>query len=410
LTYGVGLSIERMIAALTYALGAAPRFVAQYGAKDAFWADVTAELDAGRPLIGANSHHAFVIAGYQVRRGHRLIFVNDPARRMQWIDIDASRMPASQLSTFIMRSPPRVAHQEPEVTRDGDGDGVMDFDELERFKTNPLNPDTDGDGVRDKEDIVAGVFETEFQLGYAYSPGPHNVGRDFDADGLPTELDADSDWPATGNARGQLDGCTDGEEDASANGFHDGSETSNFNPGDDQCARLRGVLSFAVSAQNPTGLARRIDDRLVVHVRLKPDPSAPPGSYIDDGSTYAYKGVAHMAIDTGDPTCTVWGREHASVSGPFTKANHDIGGTRGDDGTLVVGASGDVPAQVDGNLCGTPIARATQRSFSLGDCIGHLRQSANGQRTYTFACFTKPNMGPGWTVTRYSMQGFVKVR
>lgn len=410
LSYGVGLSIERVIAALTYALGAPPRFVAQYGTMDAFWADVTAELDAGRPLIGANTHHAFVIAGYQVRRGHRQIFVNDPARRMQWIDIDASRLPASQLSTFILRPPPRVARQEPEVTRDSDGDGVVDFDELERFKTSPMNPDTDGDGVRDKEDIVSGVFETEFQLGYAYSPGPNNVGRDFDGDGLPTEIDADSDWPATGNAQGKRDGCNDGEEDTSTNGFHDGNETSNFNPGDDHCARLRGNLSFALSAQNPTGLVRSIDERLVIHVQLKPDPSQGPGSYIDDGSTYTYKGVAHSAVDTGDPTCTIWVREHASVSGPFAQANHDIGGTRADDGTLVIGASGDVPAQAQANLCRTRFAPATQRSFALGDCTGHLRQSAGGQRTYTFACGTRPNMGPGWTVTRYSVQGFVRVR
>lgn len=42
----------------------------------------------------------------------------------------------------------------PLVSMDSDGDGVMDFDELERFGTDPYNIDTDGDGLGDKEDIL----------------------------------------------------------------------------------------------------------------------------------------------------------------------------------------------------------------------------------------------------------------
>ena len=36
---------------------------------------------------------------------------------------------------------------------DTDNDGLMDYDEVKTFQTNPLKADTDGDGVIDGEEV-----------------------------------------------------------------------------------------------------------------------------------------------------------------------------------------------------------------------------------------------------------------
>jgi len=40
------------------------------------------------------------------------------------------------------------------VCSDADGDGIADYDEINIWKTNPLNPDSDGDGFTDLEEIT----------------------------------------------------------------------------------------------------------------------------------------------------------------------------------------------------------------------------------------------------------------
>ena len=412
LNYGQGLDIPHTVAAMAYAMGAPPEVVLDYGTKDQFWSDLTSELKGGRPMVGANGHHAFVIRGYELRGRRRLIFINDPANGQQTIDIDAARLPASQLTTFKFLSTPKIARQEPEVTRDGDGDGVVDFDELERFKTNPMNQDTDADGVHDKQDIRAGVFEVEFDLGYAWNPGPNSPGRDFDEDGLPTELDADSDWPVGGNSRGVSDGCLDGDEDKNGDGIHDASETFNFNPSDDKCARLRGVITYSYAMDNPTSqsIVKTTDETVVVQVKLKPDPNGSSGQYIDDGSTFSARATAHLEIDTGDPACTIWANEWFSASGAFDQPNDQLAGTRGDS-TLVVGAMADRRSQTFASVCTVGSGPGqSEGTVNLGECEGKLSQTQGGQQTYVFDCTTKPTPGLGWNVSRYFIKGYVRVR
>jgi hypothetical protein len=417
LVYGRGLDVVHVVAAITYALGAAPEIVLAYQTKTDFWNDVTAEIKRGRPVIGANWHHAFVIKGYQLVGRRRFIYINDPANGQQRIDIDAARLPPSQLTTFKFLAQLRVARQEPEVTRDSDGDGVVDFDELERFKTNPMNFDTDADGVYDKYDIKSGVFEKEFGYGYVWNPGPNSFGRDYDQDGLPTEIDADSDWPVGGRRlRGGppvSDGCLDGDEDKNGDGVRNPSESSNFSAIDDKCARLSGVLAYSVAMDNPTptSVGKSTEESVVVHVKLKPDPNDSQGHYIDDGSTFVAHFNAHMQIDTGDPACTIWANEWMSASGPFNQPNDDVGGYRADDGTLSVGIKADRPTQTFGNTCtqGSGSGQG-EHAINLGDCTGNLNTTQAGQRTYLFTCATKPRPAMGWNVSRYYVTGYVRVR
>lgn len=225
LMYGVGISGVEAWEALQWAVGDVT--VPALTSFDDMWNIVVREIDAGRPVAGANSHHAFVATGYEVTSGRRLITLNDPwPGRTYKQDVDRIRLPLSDFNFFVMPATPDVRQQEVSVTTDSDDDGVYDFDETQRFQTNPNDDDGDQDLLRDKQDIVTGVFDPKY--GYAATNFPY--GRDVDSDGVPTERDRDSDEG----------GCLDGLEDENRNGHHDGSELYNFNGDDDP--GCRGVV------------------------------------------------------------------------------------------------------------------------------------------------------------------------
>jgi hypothetical protein len=143
--------------------------------------------------------------------------------------------PGKTLFLWGMPLPQPVgARQEPEINMDSDGDGVNDFDEIKRFHTNPNGPDTDGDKVPDLADIRASVFDKT----YAFNKllGSQDTRDDWDHDGLPMELDRDSDG----------DSCSDGFEDFNLNGNFDPdqSETWNFDSHDTRCSRWTGTTVF----------------------------------------------------------------------------------------------------------------------------------------------------------------------
>ncbi|MCL5096996.1 MAG: hypothetical protein M1608_05610, partial [Candidatus Omnitrophica bacterium] len=87
---------------------------------------------------------------------------------------------------------------DPGIAQDSDGDGLCDFDEIERFGTDPDDLDSDRDGINDKTEVWSYLF------------GTGRVPRkpDIDGDGMRAEMDPDSD----------NDGCLDGEEDVNGNG------------------------------------------------------------------------------------------------------------------------------------------------------------------------------------------------
>jgi hypothetical protein len=409
---GQGMPWARLMAAGLFALGALPGdnsgALAPFGSltRDDFWKAIMIEIDAGRPVMAHYPGHAIVVRGYELRGVRRLVYINDPFYGRYALDLDAPTPPPMGKSIIMIwtyPNHPAVAHQEPEVSKDTDGDGVFDFDETERFRTNPNNQDTDRDGVRDKQDIASGIYESEFGLGYAFTPGPNSPGRDFDFDGSPTELDPDSDGG----------GCKDGEEDLNGDGERTGAELANFDQTDDVCGTLEGNVSYAIDAVNtdPNNLAKEISDQGVILVKLKPQS---PGSatYVDAGSTFSYQGHARMEIPVG-PNCVMWGREMSRGAGPFTGGNAEIGGSRGDDGTLALGATAGVPAESWAGGCGPGGATQAERTMSFPDCTGRLAPSRAGQqgsKTYAFACTTKPDLGPGWTVTRFYARGFIRVR
>lgn len=91
------------------------------------------------------------------------------------------------------------------VFNDSDGDGIVDFDEIQRFGTNPFNPDSDGDGINDYEEIydykMCETYSNTF-MPYVFKLNNQTINQpqisyidqsDFDGDGLHAAIDKDSD-------------------------------------------------------------------------------------------------------------------------------------------------------------------------------------------------------------------------
>jgi hypothetical protein len=250
LNYGYGLTGRQIYQALQFALGAVPGAHEVPPQLSDFWKDITAEIDAGRPVLAVTRQHAVVVTGYSMANGKQLIAINDPWSGNYQVDIAAqsSALGLPILGYLSMPAAVKAASDEPEIRQDSDGDGVVDFDETQRFHTNPGDPDTDLDGVKDKADIRASVFDTR----YGYARG-HPEGRDFDGDGLPMELDADADEG----------GCFDGMEDLNGNGKYeaDAQETYSFDLMDDPCIFGSDRI---VLLSDSTGLTGRIQQTIIL--------------------------------------------------------------------------------------------------------------------------------------------------
>lgn len=255
----------------------------------ASFTDLKNYIDDGRPLAVAWGGHYRVIDGYRDDAGNEFVHILDPWPVTEPSDSDKwmlfSNIPSGYYCYAAPANPTSVKFDEPEIWMDSDGDGIVDFDEINRFGTDPFNADSDFDGVMDKEDIreylfdAAGTYgppafyqqmlldlETDFpamadtsdppdgtadkivvtmHLNAGHPIFPHvnydvNTGdpvpwtdnwplinqikarADFDGDGSRKELDPDND----------SDGLLDGQEDTNGNGIFeiDLDETSNFNP------------------------------------------------------------------------------------------------------------------------------------------------------------------------------------
>ncbi len=330
-----------------FALGTAYAAQAR-GDVDALWNSIKRQIERGKPVLAVRPGHAFVIVGYKISSGDRVIVVNDPwedtrqefnlgdgfgfAEVLTWWHF----LPAGN---FVGRD------QEASITQDADADGVVDFDETERFQTKPDDNDTDGDGVGDKQDILASVFDAQF--GYAR----FRTGRDEDRDGHPMERDPDSDGG----------GCRDGQEDQNANGIYERAvlsnpESWNFRFLDDSCQGLAGHLTYQVHLSVtvvPDIQWGGEESWTGINVRLKPVPDQ-PGYYEDDGSTFQYTGSRHSL--TVAPNCRMIGQSWASSSGDFVGSG--VGLAKGritDDGSLAVHFSAGIRSEdISGwaDICG----------------------------------------------------------
>ncbi|HVZ21315.1 MAG TPA: hypothetical protein VG871_09655 [Vicinamibacterales bacterium] len=410
LNFGTGLNWIEEAAAVTFALDVVPIGDGHFTTPDEAWNAIRTSINRGRPVIGGypfstgSGGHEFVVKGYREANGQRFIVVNDPLGSSYEKNIDSTRTPIARLQWMFLPGPDgtqfRGHRQEPALTRevDSDFDGVLDFDETERFHTDPHNRDSDGDGVWDKADIASGVFDDTY--GYArHTASPK--GRDFDGDGLPTERDPDSD----------NGGCTDGIEDEDGNGDRDVRETWNFDDGDDVCRGVNGVLKWTTvvrfTVPEAPDFSLFIAETGRITLRLKGDPTR-TGGLLDDGSTFRAEHSAQVIVFR-DAGCTAFGREFQSGSGAFRgDPGNEIGGMR-DQTSLVIGAGGPIDGHSFANLCvfsgGGPMASG----FSFPDCEGHADPNAPG--TYVFDC-RAPAIPPppNYKLLVWSVTGRVTVR
>jgi len=202
LAYGDALSKEKGIGVMLLAFGGVDEMCGTNTTE--IWNFLQESLAMGFPPIGAISSHAVVVTGSRIVTpggdgpvaDERFVSVSDPYVGQYDVNFDDQVFPClwrPAAGTII------GAFDDAGIASDSDGDGVVDFDEVERFGTDPNNPDTDQDGLNDKEDIAESVFEPG--IGYASDFAfvgdeflglpPH--GRDWDRDGLSKELDCDND-------------------------------------------------------------------------------------------------------------------------------------------------------------------------------------------------------------------------
>ncbi|MEE0998083.1 MAG: hypothetical protein UIH41_00290, partial [Treponemataceae bacterium] len=132
---------------------------------------------------GADGGHAMVLNGYKIQmNGDVYIHVlnTDNMGNSEWryycnisflgLDIIGNAilngiehlidiLADTNISNDFFRAhyiPPLLAKgrtSRPSIFEDADSDGIVDFDEIERFKTNPSTNDSDGDGVNDFDEI-----------------------------------------------------------------------------------------------------------------------------------------------------------------------------------------------------------------------------------------------------------------
>jgi hypothetical protein len=183
--------------------------------------DIKYRLDKNSPIIrddGTTEHRITLIDGYTIDEEGEFVHVIDPLTGTE------SKILYENLSVFVVWYPYvydgviTARSDEPTIWMDSDGDGIVDFDEINRFHTNPYNPDTDGDGIDDKTEIRSYTFLSNDAFDSKDIRKP-----DADGDGLRAELDYDSDGG----------GVPDGLEDLNHNGKVDQGETDPLNPSDD---------------------------------------------------------------------------------------------------------------------------------------------------------------------------------
>jgi len=166
--------------------------VVRFAGKPDF-SQIEAWINSGSPIIrddGGSLHLFSVIYGYDTNG--QMVYVIDP------LTGNESKISYDSLEVYIavVASGTNITPRsdEPTIWMDSDGDGVCDFDEINRFHTNPYNNDTYGLGISDKlaiqyeymnnsatvppnqnvSETTGGVFDRQSlnRTGYASTEGP----------------------------------------------------------------------------------------------------------------------------------------------------------------------------------------------------------------------------------------------
>ena len=187
--------------------------------------EVRTWIGAGIPLYVWTEGHVMLLDAYRISLSGRMdvrVLNTDNDGTAEWRVLKSSALKGFVAATVSGN----VRESDSRIHTDSDGDGLMDYDEIERFGTDPYNPDSDGDGIDDKTEIFSYTIRDTItdkdsptlkigltQLTYA----------DIDDDSLRAELDFDSDGG----------GKADGEEDKNKNGLKESEESDIYDADDD---------------------------------------------------------------------------------------------------------------------------------------------------------------------------------
>lgn len=190
-------------------------------------------INRGIPLYVWTHGHVMIIDAYRYSLFKRLdvrLLNTDNDGTVEWRSLRSAG-----IEGFIVAEVSgTVRNSDERIHTDSDGDGLMDFDEIERFGTNPDNPDSDGDGINDKTEIFSYTIreilpdsnETVWKNGLTLMKY-----ADIDEDGLRAEMDFDSDGG----------GVSDGSEDKNQNGILESGETNVYDADDDESSSAEAV-------------------------------------------------------------------------------------------------------------------------------------------------------------------------
>lgn len=109
-----------------------------------------------RSSLSAEQKAAFVLLMFLGLGGLILGFMSFGASIRRPFEIQFAQMVADSNGKFILSSEREAQELEAQKTRDTDGDGLNDYDELYLYKTSPYLSDTDSDGFDDKMEIFSG--------------------------------------------------------------------------------------------------------------------------------------------------------------------------------------------------------------------------------------------------------------
>lgn len=190
-------------------------------------------INAGVPLYVWTHRHVMIIDAYRLSLSKRLdvrLLNTDNDGTVEWRTLRSAGLEgfvAAEVQGTVRMTDGRI-HM------DSDLDGLMDYDEIERFGTDPKNADSDGDGIEDKTEIFSYTIREKLEgsVGNFYRGIELEIYADIDGDGLRAELDFDSDGG----------GVSDGQEDKNKNGVRDREETDAFDGIDDNGLTIADLL------------------------------------------------------------------------------------------------------------------------------------------------------------------------
>ncbi len=382
---------------LAWALGVNLSDITYSGGKPSF-NQIRNWINAGRPIMRFHNGHQTVIGGYRVLNdGTQQVRLFDPWSGTTWENYNSLNITCYYVPPA---SAPHVRSDEPGIWNDMDGDGIMDWDETNRFRTDPTSPDTDGDWVRDKQDIREYVFDNAGNY--------HLRDADFDGDHLRKEVDADND----------NDGSVDGCEDTNYNGKYEAAlgETNNFDPTSHQACVPKFSILSPTQANPANAGAYNNPDKILIQVKTATPPSAPVSYTASDfkveiGNQQGTVVAVYRVLDT-----------HFLVVIPPTQSSADyydlrvtLQNTQSDtepravyylpklraDQVLVIDRSGSMAS--DGKMeAAKNAARAFIDHANVGDMIGVVSFASSATVNYSLTTITGD---PEWNAAKAAVNG-----